>query len=541
MSCPAGVISSCDFAQYLVDQLPYYDELILEDITPTGSWIGNISTGTWEAFTGVEHTLDRFTDVYPDTTKAWERVQNASCLGNPCDPTANMIGFGAKRLTYFLERQSWQTQLLCYDQEMHVTHASEHFAQIISNVLRPATQTIMNNWIRTRALQNAGRTWYASSSMSTFTFVFTAVGDSVRFFDCSVAPTAVFKLTPQMLQRRFLPLMAIGYGGKNPFKEVAPFIELVTDIDTLWELDRLGGQTGVGGTAPSIAGNWRFEQWEAANKFWRYGYSGQLGNFMTRTDIEGLRFNYLQDLGAAFAPNRYRYQIVLPYRNVATSGAGGAAGLGRIFNEDYQNAHFGISFIWHKKAMEALVADAKPINPQMPFSSRNFGGKWQFVMDNLGADVNGTVIANPRRNKGYFLADFKLGLRPLYTEFCEGIFHKREPMCVYNIDTCNSDLLYPTQSYNSANAGCPTAIQNLDFQPTLSSPGGTYEVAANSILCDNSPVSHQAITGTSTLATLVAQLNSLVSVMGNWQVVGATTIRLASTGDCVDVTIPWNV
>jgi hypothetical protein len=525
--------------QNLVDQQPVYDRLILEDITPTDGWIGNMSMGSFEAFSGVEHTLDRFTDVWPDTTKQWERVQGASCLGAPCDPAMNLIGWGAKRLTYYLERQSWQTPLLCYDQEMHVTHAKEHFSQIISNVLRPATSAIMSEFMRKRALLNAGKLWAANKTQSDFTFAFSlgsgATATSEIFFDCSVAPTNVFLLTPQMLQRRFTPLMSIGYGGKNPFKDVAPFIELVTSIETCWQLDRLGGSQGVGGT-PSVNGNWRFEQWDAANKFWRYGFSGQLGNFMVRTDMNNLRFNYVRDLGASAAPNRYRYQVLLPYKNVATSGAGGAPGLGRVRNVDFDNAHFEISMIWHKKGMEALVMDAKPVNSMMPYSSRNFGGKWQFVMDNLGADQNGVPIANFRRNKGMFVADFELAIRPLYTEFVEGIFNKREPMCVYEIDTCSADPGYPTQDYTDSNAGC-ASTNTITFTPTLRQTTNTYEIPANTVLCDNDYVSHPAITGTATLANLVTQLNANLSVMGTFSVVGAT-VQLASSS-CGSAEFPW--
>jgi hypothetical protein len=90
----------------------------------------------------------------------------------------------------------------------------------------------------------------------------------------------------------------------------------------------------------------------------------------------------------------------------------------------------------------------------MPYSSRNFGGKWQFVMDNLGADANGVPIENKRRNKGQFIGDFKLAIRPQYTEFCEAIFYKREPSCVIAIDTCGTDPGYPTQAYESCNEAC---------------------------------------------------------------------------------------
>jgi hypothetical protein len=531
-------MAGCAFTQVLVDQQPYYDRMILEDMTPVDTWIGSMEMGTFEAFTGVEHTLDRFTDVFPDTTQAWNRVQSASCIGAPCDPTRNVIGFGAKRITYFLEQQNWQTDLLCFDQEMHVTHAKEHLAQIIGRVLRPATSAIMSEFMRKRALLHAGKTWQANAQMSDFTFQFTTVGTQEIYFDCSVSPTNVFKLTPQMLQRRFTPLMNIGYGGMNPFSETAPFIELVTDLETAWELDRLGGQTGVGGSTPSIGGNWRFEQWESANKFWRYGYSGQLGNFMVRTDLRGLRFNFVQDLGAGSAPNRYRYQVVIPYVNVATSGAGGAPGLQRQYNSAFENAHFTISFIWHKRGMKALVADASPVNPQMPFSSRNFGGKWQFVMDNLGADKDGKAIANYLRNKGMFVADFKLAIQPLMTEFVEGIFHKREPMCVYNVDTCSADPGYPTQSYADSNAQCPSSgTYSFTFTPNKSVALGTYEIVGNTVLCDETPVAHDPITGTSTLATLVAQLNARLSELGTFAVAGST-ITLTSSY-CVNVTLPF--
>ena len=135
---------------------------------------------------------------------------------------------------------------------------------------------------------------------------------------------------------------------------------------------------------------------------------------MVRVDELGLRFNYVQDLGAAANGgngNRYRYQIVLPWMNVITSGAGGAAGLGSDVNLGFDKAQFSISFIWHKMAMELLVPDSGSLNPEIPFAHRDFGGKWQFVMDNLGADVNGIAINNKRRNKGQFIADFQL-LRP---------------------------------------------------------------------------------------------------------------------------------
>jgi hypothetical protein len=435
--------------------------MIMEDIRPTDGWLLNISTGTTPMGTPVEITQDRFRHVWPNTTKTWtKRVANGiGCTGSPCDPTEHQIGWGADRLTYFAEQQAWGTPLLCYDQEMHITHAEEHLAQIINDILRPATTAISSNFLRKRHVFWSKQKNVANANLDQFTYVWTLGGpngDDEIYFDCSVNPSRVFHLVPQMLQNRFSQLMRRGYAGKNPFKDTAPFIELVTDMDTCWFLDKLGGQLGVGGgDTPNTLGNWRFTEWGAANQYWRYGFSGQVGNFLVRVDEMGLRFNYVTDLGAASAPNRYRYQIVLPYKNQITTGAGGSAGLGDDANPDFDRAQFAITHISHKKGMELLVPDARPINPEMPYGHRDFGGKWRFAMHDLGADSNGNPISNKWENKGQFIAWFVYYVRPLHYEFMEAFFHKREQFCIPEINTCNADPGYPAQVYTSTLPTCP--------------------------------------------------------------------------------------
>lgn len=429
--------------------------MIIEDIRPTDGWLYNVSTGSTELGTPTEITQDRFRSVWPNTTKQWNRVVADSCTGNPCDPPEYQIGWGADRITYYAEQQTWATPLLCYDQEMHIRRAKEHLDQIISEVLRPATTAISSNFLRKRALQWAKRKWQCNKSMSAFTYVWTVANTNEEiYFDCSCHPDNTYKLVPQMLQSRFEPLMRLGYAGKNPFVDTAPFIELVTDIATCWELDRLGGSTGVGSGSPSVTGNWRFEQWSSTNAYWRYGFSGQIGNFMVRTDPLNLRFNYVMDLGAGAGANRYRYQVVLPYKNAVTSGAGGAAGIGADENPDFDKSHFTLTYIMHKKGMELLTPNATPINPEMPYGHRDFGGRWKFAMHDLGEDASGKAINNKWENKGQFIAWFKYYVRPLHTEFMEVFFHKREPMCIPEINTCSADPGYPAQIYSSQNTTC---------------------------------------------------------------------------------------
>lgn len=443
--------------QYLVDQQPVWDSLIVKDIRPTDTWIGNVATGVWPAHQGVTRILDRMRHVAPNVTKVWNRTQYGGCLGHPCDKTENCITWGSERTEEYLEEQSWCTPLLCYDSLMHITHAKEQLAFIVSKILRPATSSIMSMFLRKSWLNHAGNHFVANRTMPQFTFAWAlggVLGDEEFFLDLNVAPTAVRKLVPQMLQRRWNPLMLRGYGGENPFQETGPFVEYVGGMETFWDMERMAGLTNAAGATPGFpTTNWRFTEWSMADKFWRYGFSGQLGNFQWRADPMELRFNYVGPVGVA--PNIHRYQLILPYVNTVAAGAGGDPGLGSIDNPHFQTACFAISGVMHRKGLIALLMeDATPINSEMPFLARNWAGKWQFVMHDLGAAENGVVIENKRGNKGQFIADFKLGIRPEHPEFMDIFFHKREAMCIPEIDVC-VPCEYPDEVYDSCAPSCP--------------------------------------------------------------------------------------
>ena len=556
-------LNGTQFTQLLVDQQTVFDKMILEDIRPEDGWILHVETGKFPAYSGVQHTLDRFNHVWPDVTKAWTPTSAGNCLGTPCTKTENYISWGSTRLTYFLEEQSWATPLLCFDQEMHVTHAKEQFRQIITDILKPATSAINSNFLRKRVAQFTKNKWVANANFGNSgtdgvmqyqwyqtTDPLSAGGLTEAFLDTSVDPARVFMLTPQMLQRRVQPLMQVGYFGKQPFKDMPPLIELVTDLETLWSLDYFGGQQGVGSGSPSVTGNWRFESWDGTSKYWKYNFTGQIGNYAVRVDPFNLRFNYVGAITGSFpwGSRSYRYNLVIPYKNTPTSGAGGASGLKDDVNPDYANAQFRFTYIWHRRALQVLVSDASPVNPEMPYSSRNFGGKWQFVMDNLGVDVNGVAIENKRRNKGQFIADFKQAIRPQYTEFSELIFHKSAPAAVAEIATGVSDANYPypTQTYSSDPSTCAGPTTNtLTFLPVAVANGyshlnGSYFIPANSIVCNGEQVQHgqigDATSLLTTLAKLVQALNAEASSLGVWAV---SSSNITLTGTCYDVEIPW--
>lgn len=541
----AGTIAPCDFIQALVDEQPNYDKYVVEDLRPTDGEIGHISVGEFPAFSGVSLFQDRFNHVFPNTARPWSRVSYESCVGRPCCKTENEIGVGSTRLNYYLEEVNYSTPHLCFDQQLHVTHAVEQWNYIISDIMKPAASQIQSMWIRKRSLLWAKNRFVARSDFgrptSAFNFIWQndADGNEVYLLTDQM-PTSL--LTPQMLQRRVGPLTRMGYHGKDPYKEEEnlPMIELVTGDHTLWDLEHLVGQSGGGGS-PTLPSNWRFIEWDAANAFWRYGFTGQIGDYMVRVDPFELRFNYLGLSGDSTYP--YKFQLVLPYVNIASSGAGGAMGLKSEDNPDYESAFYRMTRVHHKDGLQALVQETAKINSMMPYAVRDFGGKWKCVLPHVRVDSSGVVtpIDNRRENICQFLMDLQMALRPVHTEWIEWYFHQGSPSCVTEVSPCSPDPCYPTvcpQTYNGANDPCPTGVTPLTFTPTIDT-GATpnvYHLAANSIECDSGPISHGDIQST-TLQGLVDLLNAQLAVLGTWAVEGGTITLTDST--CATVALPW--
>lgn len=416
----------------------HLDEEILKDITPVGSINGMMEIGTFQPFDGTSHTYDRFNRVAIDHSAEWANVNDENCEGQPCDPCETLVCFGSTRDEFHLEQKSFTSCLFCYDQMLTIDRAKEHYANAVEQ-LRAAQELIIGNRIRSEAFRYAGYHWVAgggaNAGMTAFTF--TETGNLINVLP-SVLPTS--KLTVNMLRRRLQTQILNGALGKTPMGQ-PPELEVLTDMETIWDL--IEGDS-------NLKDSWRFDAFNAgAIEYYKYGWAGRVGNFMLKADLHPIRFQILQDgvtLNQVFA-----------YSNEAATN-----GIRGVVNDAYINAPIQATFIWHRRAMSQLVLDAAQVHPMMPFVPRSFGGKWQFVMDNLtcgtAVDANGLVIPiavdNSRRNKGKFIADFKFSTKKRYPEFMEVILHLREPACIIPVPVCQDAPQYVTQDYSCEQCDC---------------------------------------------------------------------------------------
>lgn len=515
-------VSCSAFTDFLSRRSEHLDDTIIHAMHPIDTWVGHVSIGRFKAEDGVEHTFDRFENVFPDLRGAWEDVTAASCVGKPCDPNVTLIGLGFTRDSYKLQRKSYATDLFCFDQILSADRAKQQFAHVI-RTLRRASSIITSHRFRTEALRIAKQKWACANN--TLQAVTGSWDSTQTIYSISTLPTS--KISARHLQRRVQPQIRLGALGDEINRGGAPMLEFVSQMDEIWNL--------VEGN-PELTDHWRFRDFgDDASKFHKYGWTGKIGNYGLRDDSYSLRFNVLGP-DPAVAGNTL-LQVIFPYTNVSAT-----EGIKEDINNDYDNARVQLDFIWHRKAMTSLVRDTTVINPEMPFAMRDFAGKWMFAMDNLtcGTDVNGNPIAvdNSWRNKGKFLAMWSFATQAEYPELAEAFFSLREQACIVDIPPCANDPGYPAQNYNSANTPCATTNVTLLFTPTINLATGFYEVQQDTILCNGLNIFHPKITGSSTLAALVVQMNNLLSAMGTWAVASGTTISLTGTA-CTSVEIGW--
>ena len=518
------------FTDFLSRKSEHLDTEIIRALHPIDTWIGHVSTGRFPAEDGVEHTFDRFENVFPNLTMGWEDVTAASCVGTPCDPSTQKIGLGFTRDSYKLQRKAYETDLFCFDQILSADRAKQQFAHVIKT-LRRCSNIITSHRLKTEALRIAKYHW--STANNTLEPITATWDPTYTFLTVSVLPTS--KLTARHLQRRVQPQIRNGALRSETNHGTQPMLELVTAMDEIWNL--------VEGN-PELSDHWRFADFgAAAADFYKYGWTGKVGNYGLRDDSYSLRFNIVSENGMGGGV----LQVVYPYTNISAT-----EGIKEDSNADYDRAPVQLDFIWHRMAMTSLVRDTTSINSEMPFASRDFAGKWQFVLDNLTCGFSTVVdsvtgltvqvpiaVNNERRNKGKFIADFSFATKAEYPELAEAIFTLREEACIVDVPTCAAYPYPGPQNYESANAPCPTAPGTLTFLPVLNPTSNTYEVASNVITCNGMNIFHDAITGTNALPALAAQMNTILGAMGLWAVSGPN-ITLTGTA-CTTVALGWNV
>lgn len=503
-----GAITGQRFAESLIRRTDHFDVDITRDITPTEGWIGHVSTGVWPAFAGNTAQFDRIHRVYPDLSGAWNTITHGSCLNDACDPTEQKIGMGYTQEEYSIQTKSYGTDLFCFDQSVTADRAKEQYDGLVKT-LRDATNIILSDRYRREALRIASNKVCLRSGLPAFAYTLSA--DEMTLTP-NYMPTSL--QTIKAMMRQVQPLLMAGALNADP--AMPPMFEYVTDIETGQRL-REGNE--------ELQDKWRFTDFVRGGNLYKYGITDSIGNFGFRYDPFPMRFLI----------NGSTLVRVMPYTNVASSTSSGIIGSGGIrgnVNQKYIDAPVQLDFIWNRYAMKTLTREMRPINSQMPFLTRDMAGKWQFGMDNLGADSRGHPIENVRRNKGKFFADFANGTKPVRPEWVVAFLVQRQ-RAVFEVEepTDTDRATYAAQDYTSDNEAC-------SYEVTLEHGSiSDITIGASTILCNGVNISHPASGTLADQAAVVAWLTANLSELGTWEATDTDEITLTGAL-CSTVSIP---
>lgn len=423
------------YLSYLFDRTPHYDEDILRDWFPTDdAWIGHVMTGSWDAFSGNEHTYDRIHIAFPDLTGCRTQLSDSnSCVDNACRPPEKLIGWGSTRKTYNREIESIRTNVLCFDQIDSKAKAKQQFSQIIQG-LKDTTKIINSNWLRLWALRGCETLYMCGEDGISVSVNDAVLGANCNEIHTSSANLPTSKLTVQYLDTFYEELQLAGY-----FKmQYIPtgVIKLITDTITARELREQN---------PDLQQYFRFSDFAKGGELYKFGIQNAVGQYGISFDYYPIRYQKLSN---------GTLQRVFPYDNTPAT-----IGIKPQVNLSYLRARYQVHFLWHPEAMRALFSTLESVSADMPFLNRNLAGKWYFSADPVLVTTDPTTgqtctIDNKRRNQGLWWADFSGGIRYERPELVRAILALREPGCVVDQPPCSDESASVTQDYSAANELC---------------------------------------------------------------------------------------
>lgn len=432
--------NDCDkYKDYLFDRAPHFDLDILRDWFPTDdAFMGHFMTGTWDAFTGAEHSYDRVHVAFPNVSGCRTPVTRTPDTCETCDLPEKLIGWGTTRKTYGLEGESYRTNLLCFDQINSKAAAKEQFSQILQG-LKDATRIIQSNYLRLQALKGAEKLYIANGADPT---KFVTINAALLGTDCTELHLAVGDLPTSQLTRPYLenfwePLQLTGY-FKSKYVP-AGIMKVITDPTTTRKLRK-----------DNFEERFRYSDLQKGSELYKFGISDGVGNFGFAWDPYPMRY---QRVGGGGLLKR-----IFPWDNVPAT-----IGIKPEVQAAYSKRSYQISYIWHPEAARVLTQQLEAINSEMPFLVRNLGGKWYFAGGNKSEVITWTdpvtgqvcTVDNKRHNKGLFWADFVNAIRYERPELVRAILHLHEPPCVVDDPTCSDEPASVVQDYDSGNALCP--------------------------------------------------------------------------------------
>lgn len=428
-----------EFRDELARQTPVFDKMFLKTYIPLDSSVlGRHETGNWEPGTGDEHFVDRLDIGYPNLNNRWQRISSAECGEDSCAPPRVGVSMGSVRSSYGMDQLDLTSDLFCLTKLMYSTRPGEQVRKWYDS-LRKLPQIYSDDYIRVNAAQQNTTIQIAGADFDTFTPNTGAGGNvsgqltTINLGGAGNLPTS--QLTWPYLQRLTAQLALEGYGDESGLPSM--MYNLITEERAWFRLTNGN---------PELREQFKTDDYKKASPLYKVGEGIQVpyGNLAPTISKTPIRF---QHLGSGVL-NR-----VYPNTNIS-----GTTGTVREVNQAYLDARYGLSFLWHPKAIKIYTPPGGKLHEKVPSLNSNMFGKWEFVnpletnFRYVSMDGTSCTYNNDKQLYFYWLAAMQMGFQYQQPQLIMPILHLIDGSgkdCVVDDPVCGSAPQYVEQDYNN--------------------------------------------------------------------------------------------
>lgn len=434
------------FRTNLAEQTPVFDKVFLPNFTPFDSAVmGRHETGVWQMGTGDTHQFDTITVGQPNLQNRWKRV-NAGLSSTGADPQGDcvdactvprvFVGGGSKRSDYFPEELDLQSQLFCLTQLEHSTRPSEQITEWYSKI-KKLPEFYTSDFLRVHATDR--NTVIQVASMPSFPTLTPNpdpggnISGMLTTINMTASGLPTSRLTWPYLNYLSAKLQLAGYHEADSGLPRGMY-NLITDDRTWFNLTNGN---------PQMKNMMALTSPRQASPLYKIGYGidEPFGNIAPTIDGRQIRFQ---------ASGNILYRVE-PYINQSAT-----TGTEPVENPAWINARYGLSFLWHPKAIKLFTKDASKIHPMIPSVNNGMYGKWQIINDGVlivqQPDGTECTLKNDDRKKFYWLVQMYLAFQYKYPKFIYPIIHLLDGSgkdCSTDDPVCGDPPQYVAQDYSN--------------------------------------------------------------------------------------------
>jgi hypothetical protein len=461
--------SQCQAFNSLLGTRPYdWVKKIAKDRKPiTYIYTGMYKTETWPSFMGTQLFHERTYVARPNDPNLWPQYTADPCLSTPCATQRNYIAHGVDQIKFERYRVDYQTPVFCIDQLNTIEEGIQKLAQIAAGY-QELPEYICSGFLRTLVLQKAGTIAQAAglflggvqdsnnnpvaiditpnmfavsrgqSKVGSQNTLMVNLNANLELSAIGITTTALLatnlsKLTMEYLANMQEDLAAQGYHDKEWL--VSGKFSITVDATTRRSLMNAN---------PALTQMYSAADFSKGGAFYSFGVTSGCGDWLFKEEKEQLRFRFRADLdGVDFngnsLPGAIWIEQVQAYQNVPAT-----FGIKPVYSTDWKNAPIAMFHVYNREARTIYVGDITSVNPDMKFGlARSFMGKWSWkspdfftaVDPNTGVSCN---YNNDKKNMGYWLGEYDLGIQTIYPETERVILAMREAQPFLRVPRTNT-------------------------------------------------------------------------------------------------------